>query len=276
MKNSDSVNITQIFVIVVGIILAIAISITVPVSARGDNSNPAYYWNEQMQAYEFDEPRFGIVICTKMNVRVKANTSSKAYGQIKNGQPVRILGVTQKGDFYVLDLDSCGIRSDDIYGYAKTGLIKMDPEFIYVNKLTNLYSTPWETDRNTVWYQKQKHKNGEQNGRYFLVIEQKDDWYAVQAAESSPGTAFIRMRDVDANSPEYYSNEMYVTTWDAPLLDEYTWSQKQVVKRFTQCEFLSEHGDYLLVSFNPGTANEYRGYIKKLYLAPILGLETYG
>ena len=274
MKNSDSVNITQIFVIAVAIIMAVAISITVPVSARGDNSNDLY-WNEGMQAYEFGTPRYGIVICTKMNVRVKANASSKAYGQIKNGQPVKILGVTQKADFYVLDLASCGIKSDDLYGYAKAGLIKMSPEFIYVSQLTNLYSTPWETDRNTVWYQKQKHKNGEQNGRYFLVIEQKDDWYAVQAAESAPGTAFIRMRDVDANSPEFY-NETYVTTWEAPLLDESTWAQTRTVKRFTQGEFVAEYGEYILMSFNTGTANEYRGYINKLYLAPILGLETYG
>ena len=268
MKSNRS-EIYVAFAALLALVLLIMAGLITPAMADGGYD---YYWNEEMQAYEFNTPRYGIVICTKMNVRNRASTSGKAYGQIKNGQPVKILGVTQKADFYVLDLESCGFRNVEpgTYGYAKTGLIKMDPKFISVTKLTNLYSTPWETEYNTIWYQRHKLKNGEQNGRFFLVIEEREGWYAVQAAETAPGTAFIRERDVDVECTNDYYLARYVTVWETTLLDTTTWADKQKIDRFKECRVLADYGDYYLVSFNMDTEQESRGYISKLYLAPII------
>lgn len=232
-----------------------------------------YYWDQETQAYTFTTPAYGIVICTKMNVRNMASTKGKSYGQIKNGQPVKVIGVTQNADFYVLDLESCGFKNVEpgSFGYAKTGLIKLNPQFIYVSKMTNLYSTPWNNEYNKAWYQRQKLKNGEQINRYFIVIDTYEDWYAVQTSESSPGTAFIKIKDVTRNNQYYgYYTSRYVTTWEAPLLDENTWAQKNVVKRFTEGEYIGDYGDYVLMSFNTGLANEYRGFINKQYIAPVI------
>lgn len=259
---------TRIFVLLVAVLLTIIGIVSAAHADVGD-----YYWDQETQAYTFTTPRYGIVICTKMNVRTKANANSKSYGQIKNGQPVKIIGVTQNADFYVIDLESCGFKNVEpgSFGYAKSGLIKINPQFIYVSKMTNLYSTPWNTEYYNEWYQRQKLKNGEQINRYFIVIDTYEDWYAVQTSESSPGTAFIKIRDVTRNNQYYsYYTTHYVTTWEAPLLDENTWAQKQVVKRFTEGEYIGDYGDYILMSFNTGLANEYRGYICKQYIAPII------
>ena len=63
-------------------------------------------WDPVNQAYMYNDAHYGIVICTKMNVRNQPSTSGSTYGSIRNGQPVKILGVTQDGNFYLLDLAS--------------------------------------------------------------------------------------------------------------------------------------------------------------------------
>ena len=217
-------------------------------------------WDPNLQAYVYAEPHYGIVICTRMNVRNKASTSGTSYGQIRNGQPVKILGTSQNGDFYLLDLESCGFTGvqPGAGGYAKTSLIKMDPEFIATTKLTNLYATPWT----------QELKNGEQSNRFFLMIAQYNSWYAVQAMESSTGTAFIRAGEIGQYTPAYRS--MYVITWDTTMYDEYSWAPTQTIKRFTPGSLLSTSGDYTLLAFNEGTASEYHGWIPNQFIAPII------
>ncbi len=145
-------------------------------------------WDAAAQAYLYGEDHYGIVICTRLTVRDRASTGGASLAKLKNGQPVKILGVTADSSFYLLDPESCGISDTTRYpyGYVKTELVKIDPYFIATTRLTNLYATPWSTAL----------KNGEQNNRFFLVIDQYNDWYAVQNAESTPGTAFIRTRDV--------------------------------------------------------------------------------
>lgn len=236
-------------------------------------------WDSETHSYYFTTPHYGIVICTKLTVRCEANTRAKSYGALKNGQPVKILGITEKSDFYILDLPSCGFNNtaEATIGYVKTGMIKIDPEYIYSSKLLNLYATPWSSYSSYQYINTPKLKNGEQNGRYFIVIEQSDNWYAVQATDEKAGSAFIRIRDVPINnvsSPDingfYYTPARYVVTWDAPIFQESTWAQMDAVKKYTAGELLAENGDYLLLVFEKGTANETRGYVNKLYLAPII------
>ncbi len=237
-------------------------------------------WDSETNSYYFTTPRYGIVICTKLTVRCEASTRAKSYGLLKNGEPVKILGTTEKSDFYILDLPSCGfnnIAADATVGYVKTGMIKIDPEYIYSGKLLNLYATPWSLYPSYQYINTPKLKNGEQDGRYFIVIEQSDHWYAVQATDEKAGSAFIRIKDVPINNVPvqdingfYYTPARYVVTWDAPLLQESTWAQLDVVKKYTSGELLADNGDYMLLVFEKGTEKETRGYINKLYLAPII------
>ena len=227
-------------------------------------------WNSEAEAYFFNEPQSGIVVCTKMNVREAAKTNAKSYGQIRNGQPVKILGITDNANFYVLDLASCGFAGQPAgsYGYAKSTLIKINPKFLFVKSLTNLYATPWNTDDldpNWSYNAPQKLKNGEQSGRYFLVLGTQTNWYAVQAMENSTGTAFIRVKDVPQQAAQI-PNE-HVVVWDAPLLNKDTKTAVQTVKRFTTGNVIGYDGDYAIVTLNNGAIT---GYMEKMYLAPLV------
>ena len=230
-------------------------------------------WNSEAGAYFYNEPQSGIVVCTKMNVRDAAKTSAKSYGQIRNGQPVKILGITENASFYVLDLTSCGFAGQPAgsYGYAKATLIKINPKFLFSGSLTNLYATPWNTDDTDPYMPysaPQKLKNGEQSGRYFLVLGAQSNWYAVLAMENSTGTAFIRVNDVRQQTAQL-PNE-HVVVWDAPLLNKDTKTATQTVKRFTTGSVVGYDGDYAILSLNNGAVV---GYMEKMYLAPLVNSE---
>ena len=238
-------------------LLTAVLLLLLPLSVAG--ADGPSYWDPQSQSYLYSGACYGIVICTKMNVRDRASTSGKTLGSISNGQPVKVVGTSQDGNFYLVNLASCGIATTDpdAYGYAKSSLIKLDPEFIGTRKLVNLYATPWSTEL----------KNGEQTNRFFLVLDRNNGWYAVQAQERGVGTAFIRSNDIGQYSG--YSS-MYVVTWDAQLLDEASWSPVRTVKRFSVGSLFNVSGDYSLLVFEEGTANEYRGWINTQYIAPIV------
>ena len=217
------------------------------------------YWDEASHSYLYYAPRYGIVICRQMKVRDQPATKGREYGTIKNDQPVKILGTSQDGNFYMVELASCGFPGIDpnAYGYAKASLIRIDPQFIATTKLTNLYATPWSTEL----------KNGEQTGRFFLVIDQNNGWYAVQANESAVGTAFILSRDVGDYSG--YQTK-YVVTWDTDLLDESSYAPIQSLKRFSVGSFYTVNGDFTLLVFNEGQNNEIRGWVSSQYVAPLI------
>ena len=237
-------------------LLAAVLLLILPLTLAGAEGSPTY-WDSASQSYLYTEPHYGIVICRQMNVRNRAATSGTSYGQIKNGQPVKILGISQDGKFYVLDLQSCGFAkaTPGSYGYAKSSLIVEDPRFFYASGTLDLYATPWGDGK----------KNGEQGKRYFLIISESNGWYAVQTQESNPGTSFIRSGSV----PVYYQSR-YVVTWDAPLYDEYSGAQIQTAKRFTAGRMVNMTMDRALLVFNEGTANEFRAWISLLYIAPVI------
>ena len=145
------------------LLVLLAVTVLALLSLSVASADPAAYWDDATQSYLYYAPHYGIVICRQMNVRDRAATNGQTYGSIKNGQPVKILGISQNGSFYVLDLASCGFQNTGAatVGYAKSSLIKIDPEFLATTKLTNLYATPWSTSL----------KNGEQTGRFFLIVD---------------------------------------------------------------------------------------------------------
>ncbi len=221
------------------------------------------YWDATAQAYFYNAGHYGIVLCTKMTVRDRASTNGKALGTIRNGQPVKIVGITQLNQpgsaFYLVDLASCGITTGGpgSYGFAKASLIRIDPCYIATTKLTNLYATPWSTDL----------KNGEQANRFFLVIDEYPNWYAVQTADGSAGTSFIRTADIGTYSA---GNPRYVITRETPVYDEATWAQLQTVKRLSVGTLVTFSGDNVLLVFNQGKVNEFRGWVPALCVASLL------
>ena len=227
-------------------------------SAMADGPN---YWDSTTNTYQYYAPSYGIVICRQMTVRDRPSTNGASYGMIKNGQPVKILGKSQDGNFYMVDLASCGFQNagDATVGYVKSSLIKIDPQFLASTKLTDIYATPWSTQL----------KIGEHVDRFWLVIDQNYNWYAVQAMESSVGAGFILSSDV-GNYSGY--QQKYLITWDnVPLLDEASWSQIQTLKRFSVGTFVQMGGnDYTLLVFNQGQPNEFRGWVSDQYIAPII------
>ena len=238
--------------------LLAALLFLLPLSVAGADGE-ASYWDETIQAMRYDQPHYGVVICNQMNVRNRASTSGSAYGKIRNGQPVKILGITSDGKFYVLDLQSCGFSgaAPDSFGYAKSSLIKMDPTFFYASSATDLYATPWGDGR----------KNGEQSKRYFLVIASYGGWYAVQTQESSPGTSFVRAGSVYTS---YQSR--YAVIWDAPLYeDEYSAAPIRTAKRFSLAgRLINISGDRTLLVFNEGSNDQYSAWIPSQYIAPVI------
>ena len=221
------------------------------------------YWDPAMGLYLYNGNHVGIVLGTKLTVREKPATNAASLGSVKNGRPMKILGITRLNDpanaFYLVDLPSTGVKNADpgSVGYVKASLVRLDPYYVAVTKLTNLYATPWSTEL----------KNGEQNDRFFLVIDEGPNWYAVQTTDGSAGTSFIRAGDVKGYST---GGLQYVVTWETPLYDEYSWAQTRTVKRYTVGRVLSSGGDYVLLVFNEGKSGEYRGWIPYENASPLV------
>ncbi len=242
--------------------LALLLAAVLLLAAGSAAADGPMSWDYSMQAYTYAESHYGIVLCTKMTVWQQAAAKGKSYGSLKNGQPVKILGVTQNGDFYVVDLESCGVNgaAPGEWGYVKASLIKLDPEFVATTKRpTILYATPWGHGT----------RNGEQNGRFLLIIEQYGNWNAVQTCEGSPGTSFVKAQDLGQYTQ--YGQNLRVITWDkTPCLDQNTWTQISTLKRFTVGNCIGYSGDYYLMTFNEGAADEFTGLVPCLYTAPIV------
>lgn len=250
------------------ILTAVILCLLLPLTAASADGASYPYVSTPGQSY--DGSFYGVVICSQMSVRNQPSTSGNSYGTIKNGQPVRILGsVTNRNtEFYMIDLASCGLKGTptETYGYAKANLIKAYPEYIHVTSLTNLYATPWGDGM----------KNGEQTNRFFLVISENNNWYAVQSTVSSAGSAFIRTSDAPRRNrpsssltPSYNtSTTSYIVTGKATVYDEFSMAMLQKVDSDTPCELISVNGEYSLVLFNKGLRNEFRAWIRSEYISP--------
>ena len=248
---------------ILSLVFALALLFLLAVPPAVADGYATSYWDPAMGLYLYYGNHYGIVLCTKMTVRDKPATNGASLGSIKNGQPVKILGISRLNDmanaFYLVDLPSTGIAKADpgSVGYVKASLIKMDPYFVATTKTTNLYTTPWSTDL----------KNGEQANRFFLVIDESPNWYAVQTADGSAGTSFIRTSDIGAYNK---GDQKYVITGEAPVYDETTWAQIQTVKRMSVGTLVTVSGDHFLLIFNQGKTNEFRGWVPALYVTPII------
>ena len=107
----------RLLVFLVAAVLLSLLSLSAALADIG-SANVATYWDSVSQANLFYEPHYGIVTCRNMTIRDRAATSGTSYGSIKNGQPVKILGISGDGNFYMIDLASCGFQNTGAATYV--------------------------------------------------------------------------------------------------------------------------------------------------------------
>ena len=210
------------------------------------------------EPYFYPYYRSGTVVCSQLTLRSTPSTSGKEYGKLKNGQTCVILG--EYDEWFIIDLSSVGISGD--YGFAKSALIKEDPAWIVLTQYTYMYTDPWEYD--------DAKRNGEQSGRVCLVISESRAFYCVQCKENSPGSSFIRKRDVGQYS-QYGQNLHVVAEADVPVYEApFGGGTKDVLGRFTIVNVDAYSDIYCHVTVNTGEANQYDGWVESRYLQRII------
>lgn len=147
----------------------------------------------------------GIVMCTNITVRMSPSTSAQKYGQLHNGDVVRI--VEQLDGWYAIDLKTSGLKdAPDGVGYIKSSLVKSNPYWIVTTQYTPVYSDPWGTG----------NSNGEISvNTPMMVVSENNYYYCVQTRPQSAGSSFIRKYDVGRFSAECEPG--YAVVVDGPI-----------------------------------------------------------
>lgn len=176
------------------LIFCLVFSFSVALADNYNNVNSAYRYGWT-----------GIVICTNISVRESPSTSAKRYGQLHNGDVVKILD--QDDAWYTIDLSTCGFK--DIfegYGYIKKSLVKITPYWIVTTKYTPVYADPWGSGMS----------NGEMaTGTPMLVISENNYFLCVQTRGTSAGSSFIRRSDIGYYTPDCEPG--YAVVVDGPI-----------------------------------------------------------
>lgn len=150
----------------------------------------------------WDFPKSGVVLCNYASCRKAPSLSNQPerYGGLSNGKQILVLG--ENSQFYIVDLASTGFANKGVcYIYKK--YILVDYNYITLKEDTVTWATPYGN-----------LANGEKSaGTRLLVIEETNDYVAVQLNEGKSGTGFIR-KNVISSSNQYQesaSNKVLVT-----------------------------------------------------------------
>ncbi|MBR6034018.1 MAG: hypothetical protein IKP28_04715 [Clostridia bacterium] len=184
--------------------------------------------------YEYD--RYGVCLCTQCTIRATPSTNGQSLGRLRNGQCVTIVG--QYGTWYMVDLGKLGISAEQEYGFVKSGLIHPDPYWVMTTSYTYLYTTPWSS------YTPEKERNGEQSNRALLVLGENGYYYAVQCAQSSPGTSFVRIGDIGDYS---HGQMLWLIAERTELRDMPGGATTTTIDRFTVVEMIDAVDEYVRV-----------------------------
>ena len=195
----------------------------------------------------------GVVICTRLNVRLEPRTSANSIGTLTNGQSCIIVG--EYGDWYAVDLASLKFKdAPSGIGYIKKGLLQENPQWIILTKYTELFTDPWGSGK----------KNGEQSKRALMVIARNNYYFCVQCTESSAGSAFVRISDVGQYSQQGTRNYVVIQK-DIPLVN----TNGEVIsnlKRFEVVRMYSYGTEYSYVY----TESNLAGYVETRYLGAVI------
>ena len=197
----------------------------------------------------------GVIICTNISVRTEPNTSAKRYGQLHNGDVVRILQDT--GKWMTIDLSYSGLG--DGVGYVLSSLVKESPCFIVLTKYTEGYDDPWGT--------------GKQNGQFSkgepkLLKNQNGQYYCIQPHKGQAGSSFIRVSDVGRYTQDCEPG--YAVVMDGPI-DVYDYYNTYIGQLKTESivQVLSWGADWSQIYYKVG--DEYvEVWVVTTNLAPVV------
>ncbi len=134
----------------------------------------------------------GVVIATRINVRTDRKTTAPQVGSLKNGDEVAIL--SQYNGWYE-------ISWGDGVAYVRDRFVMMNPMYVTTKQTVTLWATP-----------NSKLAVGEKpKGTTFLVLEESDNYYVVQAQSNSAGVAYVRKSECDSyaqSNQDYYEPQI--------------------------------------------------------------------
>lgn len=203
----------------------------------------------------------GVVMCTNITVRMSPNTSAQKYGQLHNGDVVKI--VEQLDGWYAIDLQTSGLKDvPDGVGYVKSSLVKSNPYWIVTTKYTPVYSDPWGTG----------NSNGEISvNTPMMVVSENDYYYCVQTRPQSAGSSFIRKYDVGKFTPDCepgfavaIDGPVYVLSYFDPGYQLGTLDSFDVV----QVVEWGPQNSHIFYTKKDGTY--YDAYVPTMYLQPVI------
>ena len=186
-----------------------------------------------------DYSYYGVVVCTNLSVRYEPNTNAKRYGQLHNGDVVKIY--QNQGNWLMIDLGFSGLG--DGVGYIKSALVKESPCFIVLTKYTNGYDDPWYTGM----------ENGEfSKGEPMLVKNQNDQFYCVQPHKGQAGSSFIRRSDVGRYSQDCEPGWAVVMDGPINVYDLYSSAVIGQLKTYSIVQVVSYSAEWSHIYFKNG------------------------
>lgn len=199
--------------------------------------------NPYLDSY-YDIPSSGVAVC--FDTPVLAAPRGEQIGTLEVGTECRVLGrYEERGRvWFIVDLTLFdGFHAE--YGFVKVLYIVENPRWIMLTNPTSLYSTTWLNDNN--------RNNGEVSG-LVMILDEDEDFYAVQYSGDFGGTSFLEKYLVQPYSQ--VGQEMYVLPIGAPVYDSLH-NQIGELPGMTVIQMDGPAaGDYLHIKANPGTDDE--------------------
>ena len=233
MKNFGSRLLAMVFIAVM--------ALTCTTAVFAEEGNP------YLDSY-YDIPSSGMVVSFEAPIMPTPSKESEPLGTLEAGTMCRILGAYEDDDgylWYVIDLTIFdGFDAED--GLVSTMYMIEHPSWIMLSRPTTLYSTTWFNDN--LFY------NGKSLTGLVVVLDEDEEFYAVQYMNHFGGTSFVPKNHVRPYSQE--GQELYVLPIGAPVYDSLH-NQIGELPGMTVIQMDGPAaGDYLHIKANPGTDDE--------------------
>lgn len=220
--------------------LIAVMALSFAVTAFADDGNP-------YQDSYYVIPSSGVVVSFEAPIMPTPSKNSEPLGTLEAGTMCRILGAyDDDGDlWYVIDLTIFD-GFDAEYGLVDAMYMIEHPSWIMLSSPTNLCSTTWFN--NNLFY------NGGRLTGLVVVLDENEEFYAVQYSGHFGGTSFLAKYRVPQYSQE--GQELYILPFTA-LVYDILHNQIGELPGMTVIEIDGPSaGDYVHIKANPGTDDE--------------------
>ncbi len=224
----------------IAIVVIIMMALSCTVAAFADDGNP-------YQDSYYDIPSSGMVVSFEAPIMPTPSSEDVPLGKLEAGTMCRILGIYDNDGFlwYIVDL-AIFDGFDAEYGFIGYMYMIENPSWIMLAKPTTIYSTAWFNDH--LFY------NGRSITGLVVVLDEDEEFYAVQYMNHFGGTSFLVKNHVKPYSQE--GHDLYILPIGAPVYDD---SRNQIgeLPGLTVIDVDDRSaGNYIHITANPGTADE--------------------